>query len=243
MKYLIIFILTSCVFISSTTAQKDSTFQTEIKRNSLLKKSILPLAIIITGVSLNSGSIEHQLKIDVRNKVGNDFEFKIDDYIQYTPIIEMYGADLLGFEAKNHWFDQTKYLAISQLTTAIIVHSLKRGINKTRPNGADYSFPSGHTSQAFSGATVLFHEFKETNSLLAYSGFAFATTTGAFRIINNAHWLSDVMVGAGISILVTNFVYHIEPLKNFNPFKKDKSTSLVPFFHQNEFGLYFTKSF
>lgn len=237
--FLIIIILSTI----GLNAQTDTTFAESKKSNSIIKKSILPVTLILTGVALNNSNFEKQFTKDVRTKVGNDFEFKIDDYIQYVPMVEMYGADLIGVESKNHWFDQTKYLAISHLATAVIVHSFKFGINKTRPNNGSHSFPSGHTATAFTGATVLFQEFKDSSPLLAYSGFAFSTTTGAFRIMNNAHWLSDVVTGAGISILVVNLVYHIEPLKNFNPFKKDKTTSLIPYYNENEFGIYFSKSF
>ena len=240
----ILFILISLLSATKTNAQIDSVSIKETKpKKEFLKKTILPTTLILTGIALNKSDFEKDFTKNVRNSVGNDFEFAIDDYIQYVPIAEMYGADLLGIEAKNHWFDQTKYLAISQLTTAIIVHSIKRGMGKQRPDGTPNAFPSGHTSQAFVGATVLFQEFKTTSPVLAYSGFAFSTTTGAFRIMNNKHWLSDVVTGAGISILVVNLVYYIEPLKNFNPFKKDKTTSLVPYFNENEVGIYFSKSF
>lgn len=36
-----------------------------------------------------------------------------------------------------------------------------------------------------------------------------ATATGLMRMANNKHWLSDVMVGAGIGILSTEFGYWI----------------------------------
>lgn len=239
-----LFIIIILLAATKTNAQIDSVSIKETKpKKEFLKKTILPATFILTGIALNKSDFEIDFTKNVRNSVGNDFEFAIDDYIQYVPIAEMYGADLLGIEAKNHWFDQTKYLAISQLTTAIIVHSIKRGVGKQRPDGTSNAFPSGHTSQAFVGATVLFQEFKTTSPILAYSGFAFSTTTGAFRIMNNKHWLSDVVTGAGISILVVNLVYYIEPLKNFNPFKKDETTSLVPYFNENEIGIYFSKSF
>jgi membrane-associated phospholipid phosphatase len=116
-------------------------------------------------------------------------------------------------------------------------------MNKRRPSGGPHAFPSGHTATAFLGATSLYHEFKETNTVLAYSGYAFATTTGTFRMLNNAHWFSDVLAGAGISILMTNIVYHIEPLKNWNPLKKSDNVSFVPYFNENEAGIYLTKRF
>lgn len=229
---------------SSLKAQQDTLIiETNKPKNSLLKKTAIPSVLIIGGISLNKSVFEKDLNRDMRNKVGNDYEFKIDDYIQYVPIAEMYIADAVGIKSKNHWFDQTKNLAFSNLFTAIVVHSIKRGMNKTRPNGSNHSFPSGHTATAFTSATVLFQEFKETNTVLAYSGFAFATTTGTFRMLNNAHWFSDVLAGAGISILMTNIVYHIEPLKNWNPFKKSNNVSFIPYFNENEAGIYLTKRF
>lgn len=236
------FILIILLAATKTTAQTDTIRIKETKpKKEFLKKTILPATLILTGIALNKSGFEIDFSKNIRNSVGNDFEFAIDDYIQYVPMIEMYGADLLGIEAKNHWFNQTKYLAISQLTTAIIVQSIKRGVGKQRPDGTSNAFPSGHTSQAFVGATVLFQEFKTTSPILAYSGFAFATATGAFRIMNNKHWLSDVVTGAGIGILVVNLVYYIEPLKNFNPLKKNENTSLIPYFNENEVGIYFSK--
>jgi membrane-associated phospholipid phosphatase len=34
-----------------------------------------------------------------------------------------------------------------------------------------------------------------------------ATATGVLRVMNNRHWLSDVITGAGIGILTTKFSY------------------------------------
>lgn len=243
MNKLIVYLLLSA-FSFSALAQNDNTLNPkQLPKKTLLKATAIPTLFIIGGIAFNKSSFEKNLAIDVRNKVGHDFKFPIDDYFQYAPIAEMYIADAFGVKAKNHWFDQTKNLAISSLVTGIIVHSIKRGMNKTRPYGGPHSFPSGHTSMAFTGATVLYQEFKNTSPLLAYSGFAFATTTGTFRIINNAHWFSDVLAGAGISMLVGNLVYYIEPLKNFNPFKKSNDVSLIPYFNSNETGIYFCKKF
>ncbi len=238
----LIFIFFSFFFSLFSFGQNDSTI-TEKKKSPIIKTIAIPSVFIASGFALNKSQFEKDFTKDIRNQVGNNYENHIDDYIQYVPIAEMYIADACGIKAKNHWFDQTKNLAISNLVTAIFVHSIKRGMNKTRPSGAPYAFPSGHTATAFTGATVLYHEFKESSPILAYSGYAFAGTTGAFRIINHKHWLSDVLAGAGISMLVTNLVYRIEPIKNFNPFKKNKEISLIPYYNNNGTGIFFTKRF
>ncbi len=214
-----------------------------IKSVSLLKKSIVPASFIGLGIIINNSTVEKNFQTNLRNKVGNDFQFPIDDYFQYAPIVEMYTADFLGIKARNHWFDQTKYLLIANLISSTITHSLKIITQKERPNGGVHSLPSGHTTLAFTNASVLYNEFHETAPVLAYSGYAFAATTGSFRMINNAHWMSDVLIGAGIGILSAELVYYFEPLKNFNPFKKTKNFTFVPQIGSDNYGLYFAYTF
>lgn len=209
----------------------------------LIKKGIVPVALISIGLIANNSNCEKQFQENLRNKAGNDYEFKIDDYLPYVPIVEMYAADALGVNARNHWFDQTKYMVISNVVTSLITHGLKRITNKTRPNGSPHSFPSGHTSFAFTNATVLMNEFNTTSPVLAYSGYVFATTTGAFRMVNNWHWLSDVLVGAGIGMFVTELVYYFEPFRKFNPFKKTRNITLTPQIDERSYGFYLAYRF
>lgn len=214
-----------------------------IASKAIYKKSILPAAMIGVGVLLSGSDFEHRLNTNMRDAVGSSYQVTIDDYTQYAPVATLYLADVLGIKSKHHWFDQTKYLLISNAISAGITHTLKNVISKTRPNGLDHAFPSGHTTLAFTNAAVLYNEFSETSPLVAYSGYAFAVTTGTFRMLNNKHWLSDVLVGAGIGMAVTHLVYYFEPLKNFNPFKKAEGVSLVPYANSDEYGFYFSYRF
>lgn len=210
------------------------------KSRTLLHKAIVPASLIGVGLLLNNSDFERNLQSDLRDGVGNGYEFHIDDYILFVPIVQMYGADAFGMKAKNHWFDQTKYLIISNVVSTGISELLKATISKTRPDGTDTnSFPSGHSTIAFTNAAVLQNEFQDTSPVYAYSGYAFAATTGVFRMLNNRHYLSDVIVGAGIGIFVTQLVYHFEPLKNFNPFKKSKDISFFPQYKEKTYGFYF----
>lgn len=223
-------------------AQKDSlALHSKSKDASFLKKSIVPLSLIGSGLIINysNGSIgKENLQENIRNSFPN-FDSKADDYLLFVPMLTMYAADLFKVKSKNDAFTQTKYLAIAGLANNIITFSMKKITNEERPNGDTYSFPSGHTSNAFVMATVLHHEFKDSNTFLAYSGYLFATTTGVLRVLNNYHWVSDVLVGAGIGILVTDLVYRFEPLKNWNPFSNEKiSTIISPTYSDNKVGLY-----
>lgn len=236
----------ACFSIQNATAQTSNNSVADSTKNntSLLKQSIIPISLIGLGVAINNSSFEKNFQTNLRNKVGNDFHFPIDDYLQYAPIVEMYTADICGVKAKNHWFDQTKNLLIANLISSTITSSLKVITQKERPNGSNnHSFPSGHTTLAFTNACVLYNEFKDTAPVLAYSGFVCATTTGSFRMMNNAHWMSDVLVGAGIGILSAELVYRIEPLKNFNPFKKSQNITMVPTFGNGNYGFYFAYKF
>jgi len=203
----------------------------------------MPVSMIAAGILIHKGQFEQDLQESIISRVGENFDSNIDDYFQYAPIAEMYLADALGVKSRNHWFDQTKYLLISNLITSGITQGLKNITQKERPNGSSRSFPSGHTSFAFTNATVLKNEFQATAPLLAYSGYAFAATTGVYRMLNNKHWLSDVLVGAGIGILVTELVYYFEPFKAFNPFKKSGSLTLIPKISGQQYGFYFSCHF
>lgn len=244
MKIFVLFI----VFFSNLIiyGQHDSIINIQQKQQkqqkSFLKQSIIPLTLIGTGLFVNysNGSLGKENLQEKINEQFPDFNTSVDDYLLFVPALTMYTADLFKVESKNDVFTQTKYLTIALLANNIITFGIKSITQESRPNDWNkFSFPSGHTSNAFVMATVLFHEFKDSSSLIAYSGFAFATVTGALRVLNNYHWVSDVLVGAGIGIIVADLVYRFEPLKNWNPFKSEKiSTIISPIYFENSVGLY-----
>ncbi|PJJ07851.1 PAP2 superfamily protein [Flavobacterium sp. 1] len=227
-------------FTISAIAQTDTIISKSRQKKDFLKICILPVSLIAGGILISNSNFEKSFQEDVGNVVGNDFSTTVDNYTRYVPIVELYAADVMGVKAKNHWFDQAKNLTLSIVITDFITFKLKNHIYKTRPNGSSdgQSFPSAHTSSAFTNATILFEEFKGTSPLLAYSGYVFATTTGGLRIMNNAHWLSDVLVGAGIGILVTEVIYFFDPIIKWNPFEKTKNVTLIPEVDNDQYGFY-----
>lgn len=223
MKCYLFCLLFILLFRFSGTAQRDTLRSEPPGNRSFLTKQIVPLSLITAGSLLNIGTIKKDI-----HELFPKTDTQIDDYLQVMPVVQMYLLDAVGVRHRSTVWDQTKYLALSQLFSGSLVHLLKHTTQVTRPWGGNISFPSGHTAIAFTGATVLYHEFRESEPLLAWSGYVFATATGLLRVTNNAHWLPDVMAGAGIAILTTNLVYHFEPLSNFQPFKRRKDLTFVP---------------
>ncbi|MGB5981262.1 MAG: phosphatase PAP2 family protein [Nonlabens sp.] len=213
-------------------------------KKSLLRKMAFPAGMILGGSLLSDSNLEKDFQKFVRRQTGDDFLYRADDYTRYIPLAELAVANVVGVEAKNHWFDQSKNLFIAGYATDWITFKLKDWIFKRRPTGRqDNSFPSGHTSFAFMGASVLRHEYQDTAPVLGYSGYFFAATTGGFRIANNEHFISDVLVGAGIAMLITELVYHFDPIIPWNPFKKTNGVTLFPTMDEERYGLAFSMQF
>jgi len=97
----------------------------------------------------------------------------------------------------------------------LTVETLKKSTHELRPDGSDYfSFPSGHTATAFMGAEMLYQEYKDVSIWYGISGYIIASGTGAFRVYNDRHWLTDIAAGAGIGILSTKAAYWLFPTIN-----------------------------
>lgn len=62
------------------------------------------------------------------------------------------------------------------------------------------SFPSGHTTVAFAVATVFAKEYKNTPWVPA-TAYSVASLIGLSRLTQNAHWATDVIVGATLGYL------------------------------------------
>jgi membrane-associated phospholipid phosphatase len=86
----------------------------------------------------------------------------------------------------------------AQVINAVLTQGIKTVADRERPDGGRHSFPSGHTSAAFTSATVLFRRF---GWKAGAPGYALATYVAGSRLSENAHFLSDVIFGAGVGIV------------------------------------------
>ncbi|MHA8053008.1 phosphatase PAP2 family protein [Aquirufa sp. OSTEICH-129A] len=180
------------------------------KKSNKLKPWIAPVGLSLGGLAFYNQAA-HDRQVSWHHENYHGFQSSADDFLQYSPTLIQIGARILGANAKHKGKEQ---LGIFMLGTGIYVVStqgLKRIINETRPNGGEHSFPSGHTATAFFGATVLAKELGKEYPWLAITGYTLATGTAYLRLANHEHWLSDVLVGAGIGIASAELAYCIYP--------------------------------
>ncbi len=83
----------------------------------------------------------------------------------------------------------------------------KVAVGRERPDGSNHaSFPSGHTSNAFTLATVAEIHYGWAVGIPAYAA---AATIGASRIVRDKHYLSDVVAGATLGVIVGRTVVRV----------------------------------
>ncbi|MCL7986648.1 phosphatase PAP2 family protein [Sphingobacterium sp. lm-10] len=145
---------------------------------------------------------------EIRNRYIPTFANHYDDYMQYMPALSVYALNLSGVKGRNNLGRATVSYAMSAAIMAIIVNSIKYTANVERPDASSAnSFPSGHTSNAFMNATFMHKEYGQISPMYSVAGYSMSTFTGIGRGLNNRHWISDVLAGAGIGIISTQLGY------------------------------------
>lgn len=213
------------------------------------KQLIIPSVLIAYGfIGMESDwvkNINKEISEEVTENI--DRRITIDDFSQYAPAVSVYALGALGIKGKNNLKDKSIILATSFIIMSVAVTGLKSIAKIERPDGSsNNSFPSGHTANAFMGAEFLYQEYKDTSVWYGVSGYVVATATGAFRIYNNRHWLTDVVSGAGIGILSAKAGYWLFPVVNklftssSNP---EKKAAFIPYYNGKQVGFGFVSSF
>jgi membrane-associated phospholipid phosphatase len=97
-----------------------------------------------------------------------------------------------------------KQLLWSFGSTFAVTHLLKRTVKKERPDGSDrFSFPSGHTSSAFSGAAFLQKRYGWDVGVPAYIA---ASLVGYSRVHAQRHDWVDVGAGALLAVGMNQWI-------------------------------------
>ena len=151
---------------------------------------------------------------DNRHTLVTDFKTEIDNYTQFFGPVMATGLKIAGIEGRSDWGRYLASTAMSYGFMALFVNSIKYTAKEMRPDGSTRnSWPSGHTATAFVGATILHKEYGLTRSpWYSVAGYGVATATGVMRVLNNRHWVSDVLSGAGVGIMSGELAYAMSDL-------------------------------
>lgn len=253
MKVFVHILLTIMLFCSlSAVGQEQRTIPDTLKQKMPVveykfnpKRLILPASLITIGaVGTAIGGMNDFHLFSRKESVK---KIHIDDYLEWGMLGWVFVCDLMGKE-KHNFADQLILVTLAEGMNAVMTRSLKHIINEPRPDGRPYSFPSGHTANAFLGAHLAYKEFKESNPVLAYSGYALAAFVGGSRLYNNRHWVADVVAGAGFGILSVELSYLVYfPIRNAIArrinLKADKKLVIAPSFNEQGGGIYCSYSF
>lgn len=195
------------LFVSVAEAQvKDSLYNLRFKQadntSFHFRSTYIPAAFIALGAYSNTEEtfINNEAIKSERNERLPYFRTQVDDYLQYAPIIAGYGFAVT--KSPNRLWIYTKEVFVNEIIISLSVRYVKHWSKvPSIANGSYNAFPSGHTAQAFSAATLFNDNFAQGNLWLQGASYATASTVGVLRILNNKHWVSDVVAGAGFGIL------------------------------------------
>lgn len=113
----------------------------------------------------------------------------------------------LGITFYERDVEGRKQLALSLGTTLIATELAKHAFNHTalgeRPNGDDYSFPSGHVSTTCSAAAFLQHRYNWRYALPLYATSAY---TAYSRVDADKHHWRDVIAGCALAYGISTWL-------------------------------------
>ncbi len=193
--------------IPATDSIKSSSIPQSLPRRISLMPAISTLSVI--------GGISH-IRLDnraylTRHSFIPEFRYHYDDYLQFLPYALQIGMRARGYTGRSHsWQEMLAADAGGGLITAAAIFTVKHLVGRERPDGsARNSFPSGHTATAFLGAELFDLEYGHLYPRLSLLNYGAAAITGISRVLNNRHWASDVVVGAGVGICSAHLGYFI----------------------------------
>lgn len=188
------------------------------------------LGFVAAGLLIKSR--QHDFR-EMRNLFQKDYHQPWDNFTQYAPLVATWGLHAAGVEGQSSWKRLAASNAISAMFMAGLTNTLKYTVRERRPDGSSSnSFPSGHTATAFMAATILHKEYGQTQSpWYSVAGYSMATATAVGRVLNNRHWVTDVLVGAGVGIIATDLGYFVTDLLMKG---KGKKRSVLKAFSSNE---------
>lgn len=153
-----------------------------------LRLTLLLLAFAIIGIS---PSLEAKTRVKV-----NDVS-RAGDVLQYA--LPGYAAALtIAYQDYPGAYELFETASATIVTT----EALKYLIQEKRPDGGEFSFPSGHTSISFAASGFIQQRYGLKYALPAYAASIFVAYS---RVSCHYHWTQDVIAGAAIGLIASFF--------------------------------------
>jgi hypothetical protein len=167
---------------------------------------------VILGVGAGLAAAAHPIDDDVQSHIttsdGAKAFFVAGKYLGawYTQVAVSFGMYAIGrwvvpratgADATNKWSHLGFDLLRAQFLSQAMVHSMKYAIRRDRPTGECCAFPSGHAATAFAAASVI---ERHLGYRFAWPTVAAATYVATSRLVDNRHFLSDVVFGSALGV-------------------------------------------
>ena len=179
-------------------------------RSKGFRATVVPAVLIGYGISTINGNgfySSYDAKRDIRRTFGT-YRTRVDDYLQFAPYFELGGVLLAGIDSRDDRVNLGLVILKSELLMLGSVYLVKRLAAIQRPDSsANNAFPSGHTAQAFLAASIVHTELRDKSQWYGIGAYTIATSVAVLRMVNNRHWQSDVVAGAGFGILSAHLAY------------------------------------
>jgi len=153
------------------------------------------------GTSVEDRIVDSRFNSEFREETTLDHVFEAGYYLggplQIGGAVATYGFGLTGHpEAQALGAD----LIRAQFISGGITLGLKEAVGRERPDhSSSTSFPSGHASSAFATATVIHRRYGPRAGLASY---LLAGYVAVSRLNESQHYLSDIIAGAALGIMV-----------------------------------------
>lgn len=217
-------------------------------------KDFTKLGILLSGTAALSLADEPIRDFAQNNR--EDFPKPLRDFGWYFGSPQNYfmantGLYAFGLLTKNEKVRKTSVLIISSsITTGLIQSMTKAAVGRARPGSgfdnytfnpfsgeATYrSFPSGHTILSMTMAHAIAKQFE--NSWVKVGVYAIGSIPPISRIIDDAHWVTDVVFSTALSIIVVDSIDKFLNAENAYDFRrKQKRISWNIKFSANQIGV------
>ena len=139
-----------------------------------------------------------------KNTIGRVGSFLSGSLVYFASGHILYNEFPGEFNEDIGWANGLFQLHLGQfISNDLVIQTMKKNIDKERPNGGGEAFPSGHAGTAFFPAWSIFHRYGINE---AWPYLVGATIAGYARVHNEKHDWLDIAGSAGVTYLLSHYL-------------------------------------